>query len=331
MKFIPKTIMLIFVLVMASACSAAFETAGLSADDAALLSSAINVNPVSNSYDFNYTVNLSLSAEGDTMNITTAGRGINDQETGNSLLSMVGEVSGIPEFGGETQPYDIELRGIGGDELYIRGFASLVDPSADPNAWLFLDVETSSQMAMAGAPELQDSGLLNESGDVDIASVYEAFNSDFFGSAANYITATRLDDMGGQAHFQVDLAIGDWLGSDELQSGLQSLIPTLAAGMVPEEEIESNLAQMSMGLGMASMIFSDGTYQFDYFVDPASGLLTQATMTVAMTIDPAMMGEAGDPGTVDIVLDVIFNEFGADSTVTAPEESIDVMQMMMGG
>lgn len=330
MKFIPKTIVLIFVLVMASACSAAFETAGLNADDAAMLSSALSVNPVSNSYDFNYTVNLSLAAEGETMNVTTAGRGINDQETGNSLLSMAGEVSGVPDLGGASQPYDIEFRGIGENELYIRGFASLLDPTADANAWLFLDVETSSQMAMAGAPELQDSAIMSD-GNLDVAAIYDTFNSDFFGSAANYVTATRLDDMGGQAHFQVDLAIGDWLGSDELQSGLETMIPKLAAGMVPDDEIQSNIAQMSMGLGMASMVFSDGTYQFDYFVDPASGQLTQVTMTVAMTIDPAMLGETGDPGNVDLVLDVIFNEFGADSTVTAPEESIDVMEMMMGG
>lgn len=320
--------LLIFIMMVASACSAAFENAGLSADDAALLSGALAVDPVTATFDFNYTVNFAFSADGEMLSITTAGRGIQDAASGNSLLSMAGELSGS-DFGGEPLPYDLEIRTIGTTDVYVRGLAPLVNPTYDDNQWLYLDSQASSQMAMATAPELQGSGLVTD-GSVDVAAIYSALNNDFFATAANHIQATRLDDMGGQAHFQVDLLIGDWLSSEELETGLQSLIPTLAGGLVPDEEIQSNMAQATFALGMAGMVLSDGTYQFDYFVDPASGLLTGAMMTIAIEIDPAMFGEEGDPVIVDILLDVNLNVPGS-MAVEAPEDFIDLMAMMGGG
>jgi len=324
MKFLPKSILLVVVLMVASACSAAFETAGLSADDAALLSNAINVDPTTLNTDFDYSFNLTIDAAGETGTVTTEGRGISDPANGNSLLTMAGEVSGFPDLGGETLPYDLEIRTINTNDLYIRGVASLIDPSMDPNQWVYLPADTTTQMALSQAPGASDTGVIQD-GEVDVAGVYSAVNENFFGSAANYITAERVEDMDGLAHFTLDLQIGEWLASEELTTGLQTLIPTLAGDAVPAEEIEASMEQMNMAMGMASMIASGGTYQLDYFVDPDSGTLTRAMITFVLDIDPEMLGGEGEPGTIDLTLDVNFKEFGPDSVVVAPEDFINPM------
>lgn len=329
MKLISKTIMLFIVLVMASACSAAFDASGLSGDDAAMLSSALNVDLVNGSYDFDYTINLSVSADGDNLNVVTAGSAIHDAETGNGLLSFAGEISGMPELGGAAQPYDIEIRGIGETDLYVRGLAPIVDPSMDPATWFFLDVATTSQMATAGTP-LGSTGLMTD-GQLNVDGVYSALNDNLFGSTGSYLSATRLDDMNGMAHFQVNLEVGEWLSSDELQTALATIAPIMAGDLVSQDEIDSNLAQASMMMSMAGMMLSDGTYQFDYFVDPATGALSQSTVTIGISMDPAMMGGEGDPGTFDLVFDVMFRQFSADSVVVAPADFLDLTQMMGGG
>lgn len=324
MKFLPKSILLLFVLMVASACSAAFETAGLSADDAALLSSALNVDPTTASLDFDYTVALTINAEGETMIVNTAGRGITDPANGNSLISMSGSVSGVPDMGGETLPYDLEIRTINTNDVYIKGLAGLMDPSMDPAQWIYLPADMTTEMALSQNPAVTSTGLVQD-GEVDVAGIYSAMNDNFFGTAGNYITAVRADDMDGMAHFTVSLQIGDWLTSDELSGGLEALAPLLAGDSVPADELETSLAQMQMGLGMAGMILDSGTYQLDYYVDPATGALGKAMITVAQEVDPAVMGGEGDPVTLNFVLDVNFNTFGPDSVVVAPEDFINPM------
>ncbi len=324
MKFLPKSILLLVVLLVSSACSAAFETAGLSADDAVLLSGALNVDPTTASADFDYSFDFSLTAEGETISVITNGRGISDPANGNSLLSMAGEIAGVPDLGGAALPYDLEIRTINTNDLYIRGIASLMDPSMDPNQWIYLPADMTTQMALAQAPMAESTGVIQD-GQVDVAGLYSTLNDNFFGSFANYMTAERVDDMDGMAHFVVNLQVGDWLGSDELSAGLETLVPALAGDLVPAEEIEASMMQAGMVLGMASMLAESGTYQLDYFVEPNSGLLAQATITFALEIDPAMLGEEGDPAVMDMVLDVQFRAFGPDSVVVAPEDFIDPM------
>jgi hypothetical protein len=322
MKYIFKSTMLVMVLVIASACSSAFDSAGLSADEAALLSAALSINPASATMDVNYSLDIAISAEGQDMAIATAGRVINDPANGNSLVSLAGSLSGIPDLGEEVFPYDLEIRTLGETDLYIQGVAAFIDPSMPADQWIFLDVGMTTQMAAGGSP-LGSSGLMTD-GEVDIANLYDIIDSNLFDSAASYMQVSRGDDVDGLAHFTVNIALGEWIGSDELQTSLQTLIPLLAGDAVPAAELEANMSQLAM-LPMIGVLFSDGTYQFDYYIDPATGTLGRATITIALTIDPAMMGEDGDPASIAFTLDMVYNEFGVDSNVVAPENFIDVM------
>jgi|GEM_PF-3341863 len=324
MKFLPKSILLLVVLLVASACSAAFETAGLSADDAAMLSSALSVDPTTASLDFDYTFAMNVTVEGETLSVTTAGRGISDPANGNSSLTMAGEVSGVPDLGGAAMPYDLEIRTINTNDVYISGIASLVDPSMDNNQWVYLPADMTTQMALASSPEIQSTGVVQD-GEIDVAGLYGTLNDNFFGTAGNYIVAERVADMDGMAHYTLNLQVGDWLASDELSGGLEALIPMMAGDAVPAEEMEASMMQMGMMLGMAGMIADSGTYQLDYFVDPATGALSSAMISFALEIDPAMLGGEGDPVTFDMTLNVDLNEFGADSVVVAPEDFINPM------
>lgn len=322
MKYILKSTMLLIVLVVASACSSAFDSAGLSADEAALLSAALSINPVSATMDVDYSLDVAISAEGQDISIVTAGRVINDPENGNSLVSLAGELVGLPNMGGGTTPFDIEIRTLGETDLYIQGVAAFMDPSMPADQWIFLDSGMTTQMATAGSP-LGASGLMTD-GEVDIAGLYDIIDSNLFDSAASYMQVSRGDDVDGLAHFTVNIALGEWIGSDELQTSLQTLIPLLAGDAVPAEELEAGMSQLAI-LPMVGVLFSDGTYQFDYYVDPATGTLGRATMTIALTIDPAMMGQEGDPASIAFTLDIMYNEFGVDSNIVAPENFIDPM------
>jgi hypothetical protein len=323
MKFISKSIMLTIVLVVVSACSTAFDSAGLSADEAGLLSVALSVNPITDTFDADYSLDLAISAEGNDIAITATGRVINDPANGNSLISMAGELAGIPDLGEETFPYDFEFRTLNATDLYARGVGNFIDSSMSIDQWIFLDLGVTTQLATAGAPELQTSGLFTN-GQLDVTGLYDILGTNLFDSAANYMQVTRGDDVDGLAHFTVNLDLGDWVGSDELQTALQTLIPLLAGDAVPAEELDAGMSQLAI-LPVVGVLFSDGTYQFDYYVDPTTATLGRATITIDLTVDPAMMGQAGDPATVAFTFDMTYREFGVDSTVVAPEDFVDLM------
>jgi hypothetical protein len=322
MKYISKSIMLAIVLVIATACSSVFENSGLSADDAAMLSSAITMNPAATDVDANYILNVAVSGDGENVNVTSTGHMIANSATGDGLISLAGAIDGVPDMGGGSFPFDLEFRSIGESALYMRGIASFIDPSMPADQWFFVDLAMATDMATSSMP-LADTGMMTN-GKVDIAKMYDILNANLFDTTGKYVQVTRGDDMDGMAHFTVTLDLGEWLGSDELQSGLQTLIPMLAGDAVPAAELQSSMSQLAM-LPMVGVLFKDGTYQLDYYVDPASGSLSRAVATVDLTIDPATMGQTGTPATVAFSLDVTYNAFGPDSVVVAPENFIDLM------
>jgi hypothetical protein len=105
-------------------------------------------------------------------------------------------------------------------------------------------------------------------------------------------------------------------------AGIEALAPMLAEESTSQEELDASLAESRMAMAILGMILDDGTYQLNYYVDPATGELSAATITLALMIDPATLGETGDPIILDLLLDVSFNTFGPDSVVTAPENFI---------
>lgn len=318
MKFFPKSVLLLMVLLVASACSATFEAAGLNADDAALLSNALAVDPTTAALDLDYNFQFNLSADGEQISISTNGRAISNPEISDSLITMAGTVAGVAELGGDAIPYDIEVRTIAGEDMYIKGINGLADPTLDDDTWLYVPADATTEEALS---ELDGMGLVQD-GELDVTGLYSTLNNDLFGTAANYIEATRSDDVDGMAHFIVDLKIGDWVTSDEMFAGIEALAPMLAEESTSQEELDASLAESRMAMAILGMILDDGTYQLNYYVDPATGELSAATITLALMIDPATLGETGDPIILDLLLDVSFNTFGPDSVVTAPENFI---------
>jgi hypothetical protein len=305
MKHTLKSTILLIVLVVVSACSTAFEASGLSADDAALLSGALSNDLLTMPVDYNYSING--GADGDGNNLIYTGHGINDPEKGNSSFTYV------------FPPVNIEIRVLDESDMYVRG----MDPSRT-DQWLYLNVDTAIQMASGGFPfPLSDSGLMTD-GEVNIVGIYNTINTNLFGSSSNYLRATRAADMDGMAHFIVNLDLAEWISSDELKTSLETLIPLLVGEAIPADELEAYMSQLAM-LPMVGALLSDGTYQFDYLVDSESGTLSGMKVTIDVMIDPAMMGESGDPETINFVFDLTFNEFSADSVVVAPEDFIDIM------
>ena len=323
MKFISKSMMLTIILIVVSACSVAFDSSQLSAEDAGLLSAALSANPLTDTFDADYSLDLAVSAEGNDLAITASGRVINDPANGNSLISMAGDLAGIPELGEGTFPYDFEFRTLNASDLYVRGVGNFIDSSMPIDQWLFLDLALTTQLAMAGSPELRDSGLFNN-GELDITALYNTLSSDLLDSAVNYMQATRGEDVDGLSHFTLNLALDDWMGSDELQTTLQTLIPALVGDTVPAEELDASMSQLAI-LPMVGVLLSDGTYQFDYYVDPETAQLARSTITIDITVDPAMMGQTGEPATMAFTFDINYNEFGPDSTIVAPEDFVDLM------
>lgn len=319
MKFFSKSVLLLVVLLVASACSATFETAGLNADDATLLSNALAVDPTTAALDIDYNFMFNMSADGEQISISTNGRAISNPEISDSLITMAGTVAGVAELGEDAIPYDIEVRTIAGEDMYIKGINGLADPTLDDDTWLYIPADATTEEALS---ELGGMGLVQD-GELDITGLYSTLNNDLFGTAANYIDATRSDDVDGMAHFIIDLNIGEWITSDEIFAGIESIAPVLADESTTPEELEASLAESRMAIAILGMLLDDGTYQLNYYVDPATGELSAATITIALMIDPAMLGEEGDPIILDLLLDVTFNTFGPDSVVTAPENFIE--------
>lgn len=293
---------LLAVLLTMVPAALAQETFGLSAEDFALFSSP-NVDADSLSFDFSVDLNVTGAPEGE-IAIALTGAGVVGMDVAGMPVADI-TLTGNADTPDGSSPVDLQFRIVDGILYFNLG---------DGSGWMgqSLDEMMSSLSTMAPLPVdpmALASGDMSENPEA-MEAMGEAMNALASMDPAQFISIARLDDMNGQAHFQVNIDMAGFLASE----GFTELMST--AGTMSGDE-----SMAGMGAMMA-MMFQNVSLTFDQYMDMAENRVRQGILDFAMSVNPAMMGASdasATPVDVAFTLDVSNIQYDVPVSVTAPE------------
>ena len=297
-----KSTLLLFVLLMlvAAPLTLAQDTFGLSMEDFGLLTSQ-DMDATSVSFDLAMSLNITGSPDGDVL-VDLNGTGAFGEGADGSPIGSF-NLTGAANAGGESIPVDFQMR-IVDNILYMN--------LGDGNGWQgqTLDDAMSTFGNMAPLPvnpmDLASGNMADNPQAMEamgeMMNAFEGFDP------STLISMSRLDDMGGQAHFHIDVDLQSFLSSEAFNKMMS------AAGTMSGDE---SVAGMGAMLGA---MFQDMTLTLDEFIELETSRARQAILNFGMGINPAMMGvEDAGPMNVGFMLDISNLQYDVMVDVTAPE------------
>jgi hypothetical protein len=300
-KFSLILLVLALLLLMVPMTAAQDETFGLSADDFALLNSQ-NFDGSSVSGNLSLTLQVSGAPEEEvSANIT--GSGIVSMDAAGQPTGQI-TVTGTTTEAGTTKTVNLELRAIDG-VLYVNDQGT----DATTNGWEGTPLEAMmgpleamiDPAAMAGDPAAMG----------DMASMMGDME------ASEFVQIARLEDMNGQAHFQITFDIQAFLNSESFGS-----LIGMAAAMSGDEQAQAMASTEGMGQ-MFAFMFQDTSFTIDEFISPADGRVQGMTINFGLTVDPSMFGEPdATPITVNLSLSLSDLQYDLPVEVVAPEGAV---------
>ncbi|RMF80241.1 MAG: hypothetical protein D6737_08635 [Chloroflexi bacterium] len=292
------------------------QTFGLSDSDFQLFSNF----DVADSFRFDGSLSLLVSAEGETMSLDITATGLLD--VNNEAFQI--DVNGSITEDGVTSPIDAEIRVVG-ETLY----AIATDPdTGESSGWRSTPVDEVFNAADLGplggaVPGGGDSGGdVFGSGDVDLEGLSGALDALSTVDPSTFINITRLGDenIGGvnSAHFNANFDLIAFLNSPALTAIINAAGATGAlddTGIPPE--------QIQAFVPLLGLLLQDVTIQLDTFVSPDDSLLRGLGAVFNITVDPsALGGEAGDPVVVNFNFDIRMTDVNQSLTVEVPAGAV---------
>lgn len=282
------------------------ETFGLSGEDYALFSSP-NVDADSLSFDFSVDLNVTGAPDGAVAIALTGAGAVGMDSAGQPIASLT--LTGNADTPDGSSPVNFEARVVDGIIYFNMG---------DGSGWIgqSLDELMGSLSSMSPVP-LNPEELA--SGDMSSDPEAAAAIGQLMGALSSiepseFVSIARLDDMSGQAHFQVNVDVSGFLASD----AFTQLMAT--AG-----EMSGDDSVSSMG-PMLAMMFQNMSLTFDQFMGLEDNRVSQGILNFAMSINPAMMGasdsSSAQPVDIGFKLDVSNIQYNPEVSVTAPEDAM---------
>lgn len=292
--------LLLLMLVAAPLTLAQDQTFGLSADDYALFTSP-NMNAKSLGFDFAVNLNVTGAPDGDVV-VDLSGSGLFGEGTNSAVVGSL-TLTGTANASGNEIPVNFEMRIVDGI-IYVN--------LGDGNGWQGQSLDDfMSQLGSLSPlpvnPMDLASGNLSDNPEAAQAmgSIMSAFQ-DF--DPATLISMSRLDDMNGQAHFQVNVDLQSFLASDTFNQLMG------AAGDISGDDSVSSMGPM------IAMLFKDINLSWDEFIEMETKLIRQGVLNFGLTVDPSAMGQQdAKPVTAAFKLDLNNIQYDVPVEVTAPE------------
>jgi hypothetical protein len=126
--------------------------------------------------------------------------------------------------------------------------------------------------------------------------------------AGDFIAISRLGDMDGNAHFQINIDIQAFLSSPAFTNMVASM------GEMSDDPSAAAMAPMF------AMMMQDPVFSIDEFISTADSRLRGLMVNLGFTVDPAMMGDAeAEPISISFNLTVDGVEYDVPVSVVAPE------------
>ncbi len=138
-----------------------------------------------------------------------------------------------------------------------------------------------------------------------------------------FVSITRLDDMDGQAHFQIAIDVHSFLSSDAFTNLL-----TATSSMSGDSSSSAQMAQMAP---MFAMMLQNPTLTVDQYISTDDHRLRQFELNLSFTGDPSMFGGDANASPVTVALNITIDGIDYDQPVMveAPADAT-VMPSMSG-
>lgn len=311
LRAVTGLLILTLLLALVPGAGAQGQTFGLSPEDAAALSSAAAATAAATSAQFNFVVNLTYAAGGDSTAANITGFGAYDRSNPDSPVFSL-TVNGTADANGEQTPINAEVRMVNGS-LFVNS------PMMGLPTWLELsasDVSSFSQMLPVDPTALEGNLPATGGNDMGLGAIGSMLSSI---RAEDYVRMTRNGDQ-----FTTSVDVNGLLSSPDVQDAIVQFMEAnqsdSSTGTSPEE-LRQLLAQLPQAM--------QGTVlTLDQYV--TNGMITRATFTLSLTVDPSLIGEQGEPGSLALTFDLSFSGFNQPVTVEVPADAMTLQEMMQG-
>lgn len=293
-------------------------TFGLSQDDYNALTAANAASAAATSAQFTFTANLTASAEGESGVIGVNGTGAYDSSAGAFQLAINGQA----DMGDGTgaQPFNAELR-FTNDSAYFQ-VPALLGPQ-----WIVLSPDEASMMMEGFSSSLpfdpealasgDTSGLEGMSG---MDGMTEAMMALATLQPEEYISMTRNGDQ-----FTTVIDVTGLVGSEEIQAAIRNSVAANAEDLAESGMTEAEINQMLANLPTA---LQGTNVTLDQYV--SNGMISRTVFSMALNVDPAVMGEVGDPVNLALTFDINLSGYNQPVSVAVPENAMPLTELMGG-
>lgn len=315
-KWLFPLLLLSLLSLFAPAALAQDITYGLSQEDFAAFTAALENSGSQSDFSFSYSGSLDTVTGEGTSGISFVGEGA--VSGGGLQLTMSGDLTD-PSSG--AQPYSTEVRFVE-NALYVDFGGMWISASeADVTAL----GEQFGPMLGAGATDMTDpSALMTEPGMMEAVTAIQDIDPESFVSIAR-------GEEGGLTTYTTTVNLSDLLSNE----GVRELVligarqGASAAGGGQDALTEEQLDQVVAGL-------SNSTVSFTHSINPSTQLVEGFSLAVSIPVDLSAMSDvqATDPLEMTLVLDVTISGYGTSTEIAVPETSTPVSEflgMMMGG
>lgn len=294
------------------------QTFGLSAEDFQLLTGA-NAASVTglNSLSFNFTTSLTLSgAPGSNVTATLNGTGAFDGSNADNPVFQLA-IKGDAAVEGQNMPLDVEIRVVDGI-AYFRA----TDPSTGQDSgWQGATLEQlgtqlesfSSSSPIPLNPTDLASGQMDPEVQEALGGIMGALGSI---DPASFISMSRVADEAvngvNTAHFSVNFDAASLVSSPEFGQVIAVAMEAQSGEAMPEGQAAGVAAMFGSAL-------KDSRFTFDQFIDPATMQVRRAVLDLAVNVDPATLGQEGDPVAFAFNFDITLDGYNQPVSVVAPE------------
>jgi hypothetical protein len=308
LKLVLALLALALLAMLAPATLAQDVTYGLSEEDFALYTAALENSQSAGSYAFEYSGELNASSEGSDLMATYSGEGTFSEE--GFAVTIAGEFAAD----GDGGDYETELRFV--DETTYFNFGGMWISATQE------DVEEFGEQAGGMLPVNPADTAASVTGGDMMAMMDALENVD----PEAFVSIVRSDD--GLAVFTTTID----LGTAAADPGIQELIMTaLSQAGADEEMSENDIAEMQAQL---PVMLENSTITFTHGINLETNLVESFSLEVVMDIDPAAIGESGSATNLTLTVDVGITGYGESFPVEVPADATPLSEflgMMMGG
>jgi hypothetical protein len=301
-RSVSMTLLFVLLLGLVPASMAQDMTFGLSQEDFAALTTANAMSASATSATYNFTLALDVAGDGENVALDLTGDGVYGVgEDGQPLFSL--KLAGTMNSEGADTPVDLEIRLTEGN-VYFNSTA------ITGGMW-----QGMTQEEFGAQLETMTASLPVNPEDIAASTENPELTNEVFAQLATLNPEDYVAITNDAGHFTVDADIASLMSSEQMQAIIA------AAAASSEDGASMSEAELAATGAILSTLFEESVVRFEQYVG-ADNMIERSVATIDLNIDPAMMGQTGDPVVLNLVFDINLSGYNQPVTVEAPADAM---------